>query len=273
MRRRDFIVRGGAAAIAVACSGRAFAQRSRARRVIYFTTLSETDSTARGRIDAVRRGLAQQGWIVGQNVELITRWLSSEVDKATAVAQEIIALSPDVIIPAGTPATRATIAATNTIPVAFTMVSDPVGDGFVSNLARPEANVTGFMNFENQMGGKWLGLLKELRPNLNRVGVIANPDVAPGGGQLYLSSVQSGASRMDVSVVDLPVRTRGEIDAAVAMLADDPNAGLVSPPDSYLSPAATHTDRSGREVSRSCNLLDGYIHHRRRADVLRHRRI
>jgi len=206
------------------------------RRVVYFTTLSETGRTAPGRVDAIRRGLAQQGWIVGQNVELTTRWLSAEVDSASFVAREIVALAPDVIIPAGTPATRATIEATSAIPIVFTMVSDPVGDGFVSNLARPEANVTGFINFEPEMGGKWLGLLKELRPTLDRVGVIANPDVAPGGGQLYLSSVQPGASPIGVSVVDLPVRTHDDINAAVATLAGDPNAGLISPPDSYLSP-------------------------------------
>jgi putative tryptophan/tyrosine transport system substrate-binding protein len=109
----------------------------------------------------------------------------------------------------------------------FVSVTDPVSNGFVADLARPGGNITGFTNFEATMGGKWIELLKKIAPGTTRVGVIFNPDTAPGGGGFFLKSVAASAPALQTEVLSLPVRSDDEIERAIAGLGRAPRGGLI----------------------------------------------
>jgi putative ABC transport system substrate-binding protein len=155
-------------------------------------------------------------------------------------AREIVNLEPDVIIAQSTPAVQALARETKQIPIVFVNVNDPVASGIVSNLSRPDGNITGFTNFEPSMGGKWLQLLSELNPSLKQVGVIFNPETTPGKGMFILPSVQAAAASPGIAVRSFQVRDPDEIGRALAEMAQSPNSGFIALPDTFLS---THRDR------------------------------
>lgn len=168
MRRRDFLgVLGGMAAIWPLA---ARAQTDRARRIGVLMPLSATDPEGQAEVGAFVDQLQKQGWTVGGNLSIDYRWAAGDKERMDAFATELIASQPDVIFTRSTPATASLLKQTRTIPVVFTVVSDPVGEGFVASLARPGANVTGFTNAELSLTGKWLGLLKEVIPGASRIG-------------------------------------------------------------------------------------------------------
>ena len=133
------------------------------------------------------------GWTDGRNLRIDYRWSAGNPERMQTLAKELTALQPDVLFSRSTPVTGALMKQTRTIPIVFAVVSDPVGEGFVVSLARPGGNATGFTNAESSLTGKWLGLLKEIMPRINRVAFIFDPKVAPGGGTYYTKLIKSAA--------------------------------------------------------------------------------
>ena len=140
----------------------------------------EGDPQAQANVTALRQGLKNLGWIEGRNVQIDYRWAGADPDKARAFARELVGLAPDVIVPSTNQVTRIVQQETRTIPVVFAFIGDPVGSGFVASLARPGRNITGFANFENSIGGKWLELLKEISMSFPRPGALIHINTERG---------------------------------------------------------------------------------------------
>ena len=138
-------------------------------------------------------------------------------------AKELVALQPDLILSQNTPTTAALLQQTRTIPIVFALVSDPVGSGFVASFARPGGNVTGFTNFEGSMAGKWLELLKEIAPRVNRVAFLFNPATATYA-EYYLNPFKAAAASFAVEAIAAPVRDTSELESAIAAQARAPNS-------------------------------------------------
>jgi putative ABC transport system substrate-binding protein len=149
-------------------------------------------------------------------------------------AQELVALQPDLILSATTPAVAALLQQTRTIPIVFALVADPVGSGFVASFARPGGNVTGFVIVEGSLGGKWLELLKEIAPRVVRVAMLFNPSTALYA-EFYLNPFKAAAASLGVEAITAPVHDMSELESVVARLAREPNSGLVVIPDSFLN--------------------------------------
>ena len=175
MRRREFITLvGGAASWPLAARAQ---QAERKRQIAVLLGWSETP-IYRSSIDAFAQELAQLGWEDGRNVQIDVRWANGDVGRIPTLAEELIALQPDLIFASTTPVTAALQRKTNTIPIVFVIVADPVGSGFVAGLPRPGGHITGFTNVEASLGGKWLEILKDFAPGVRRVALIFNPDTA-----------------------------------------------------------------------------------------------
>jgi putative tryptophan/tyrosine transport system substrate-binding protein len=157
--------------------------------------LVDTDLENQAWDAAFRKRLDELGWGDGRTVHIDYRWGAGSVERMQLFAKELVQLNPDVIFTATTPATAALQAETHTIPIVFTMVSDPVGSGFVASLANPGGNITGFINIEASLSGKWLELLREIAPQVSRVGFLFNPRTAPYA-RYYLDTFQSADRRL-----------------------------------------------------------------------------
>src|SRR5215472_10561033 len=193
--RREFIaLLGGAAAWPLA----ARAQGERVRRVGALMNLTADDVEASARVTALAQGLQQLGWTVGRNLRIDYRWGAMDADRARRYAPELVALAPDVILAVGAPAVVALQQAARPMPIVFVNIVDPVGAGLVDSLAQPGGNVTGFIAFEYVISAKWLELLKEIAPQLKRVAVLREPDIASGIGQLAV--IQAAAPSFGVEV-------------------------------------------------------------------------
>ena len=149
-------------------------------------------------------------------------------------ARELVVRQPDLIVAVGTPATSAVIRETSTIPIVFTQVSDPVGGGLVTNLARPGGNVTGFTLFEFSIGSKWLQTIKEIAPNVTRVAVLFNPTTAPYA-PLYLRSIEDGTSSFAVDFSTLPLKDAVELEPTIKTFAATPNSALIVLTDTFTT--------------------------------------
>jgi putative tryptophan/tyrosine transport system substrate-binding protein len=223
MRRRQFITLLGGAAAAWPLTARA-QQGERARRIGVLMHLAADDPEGQARHAAFLQGLEQSGWSAGRNVRIDTRWGASEADRRRYAA-ELVALAPDVILASNSQSTLALQAATNTVPIVFANVTDPVAAGFVESLARPGGNATGFTLFEYGISAKWLELLKEVAPGVTRVAVIREATNPAGIGQF--AAIQSVAPSHGVQVSSVVVRDGSEIERAVGTLARSPNSGLI----------------------------------------------
>jgi ABC-type uncharacterized transport system substrate-binding protein len=225
MRRRDFIALIGGAAALAPLVARA-QQADRMRRVGVLIGSDAEDPEFRARIAAFLQGLAQLGWADGRNVRVDTRWATTNPDDIRRHATELAALAPDVILAAtGTLTVAPLLQATRIVPIVFTVVIDPVGAGFVSSLARPGGNATGFTLFEYGMSGKWLELLKEIAPGVKRAAVLRDPAIASGIGQF--AGVQTVAPSLGVELSPVDVRDTSEIERVVAAFARSGNGGLI----------------------------------------------
>jgi putative tryptophan/tyrosine transport system substrate-binding protein len=232
MRRREFITfLGGAAAWPIAARAQ---QAERMRRVGVLMGWPESDPIYPPRVGAFAQALAQLGWTDGQNVRIEVRWTNGDVERAGELAKELVALQPDVILGSTTPSIAALQRETRTIPIVFAVVSDPVGAGFVANLPRPGGNITGFINIEASMGGKWLELLKEVAPRVTRAAIMFNPDTAPGGGSYYLAPFEAAARSLAIEPTQARVHSDTEIEAAITALGRE-QSGLVVMDDSFMS--------------------------------------
>jgi putative ABC transport system substrate-binding protein len=225
MRRREFIAALGGAAVA-AC-GPVRAEQDRVRHIGILMGYAESEPDTQARITAFKEALEQLGWKDGRNVKLAYRFGVGDIDRVHGYAKELVGSNPDLVVCETTPTLKAVAGQTTTIPIVFISVTDPVSDGFVAELARPGGNITGFTNFEATMGGKWIELLKKIAPGSRRVGVIFNPDTAPGGGAFFLKSVAASAPALQVEVLPLPVRSDDEIKHAISGLGREPGGGLI----------------------------------------------
>jgi putative ABC transport system substrate-binding protein len=229
--RRKFLMALGALAAPMV----SFAQPAeKARRIGVLMGYAESDPEARLRLAAFKEGLAALGWADGRNLKIDLRWSAGDATRASAFAKELVALKPEVILSNTTPVTAAIQREAGTIPVVFTVVSDPVGSGFVKTLARPGANITGFINLESSLVEKWLQLLKEIAPRVTRVGVMFNPDTA-SYAEYYLRPLNAVAPKLGVKAFAVTVRSEADMQKAIAELGREPNGGLVALTDSFLT--------------------------------------
>jgi ABC-type uncharacterized transport system substrate-binding protein len=228
MRRRDFVCLLGGATSAWPILARA--QSNRLRRVGIFIGGAENDPVIQPRLTALKQSLNNLGWIEGQNIELIYRW-STDPDVTRKEAAELVALKPDLIFAHSPVVTLALSKATQSIPIVFVQITDPVGSGLVASLARPGGNVTGFATFEFEMATKWLDMLKEVAPGIVRVGVMQYAKSPTWIGQIR--TFESLGHNFGVQVVPAGVETSTEIESAFAAIGQTANGGIVILPDTF----------------------------------------
>jgi putative tryptophan/tyrosine transport system substrate-binding protein len=228
MRRRDVIALlvGGALAWPLVAHTQ---PGDRMRRVGLLVGLAD-DREGQIRVAAFKQRLRELGWIEGKNIAFDIRWAAGDGHRVRAYADELIAMGPDVILGASTPVALA-LRKTRTIPIVFAVVTDPIDAGLLANPNRPEGNITGFTNFEQSIGGKWLEILKELAPSITRLAIVFDPANRPDLSPYYRPSLQAAARKFGVTLIDTPVHTRDEIERALAHLAQ-PGTGVVVLPDS-----------------------------------------
>jgi putative ABC transport system substrate-binding protein len=222
--RRAFIALFGGAAAAWPLAVRA--QGDRMRSIGVLTNLAADDAIARARIRAFQEQLHQLGWTEGRNLRIEYRWTAGGDEELRRYAAELVALAPEVIMATGSPPVVALRRATRTVPIVFTLVADPVGAGFVENLARPGGNATGFTPFEYTISAKWLELLREIAPHVTRTAVLREATNPGGIGQFV--AIQSAASTLGVELRPIDGGSSGdEIERAVAAFAREPNGSLI----------------------------------------------
>jgi ABC-type uncharacterized transport system substrate-binding protein len=222
--RRKFLATLGGAAVAWPLAARA-QQGKRMRRVGALMPYAANDPQVQIRIAAFLQGLQQLGWTVGNNVQIDYRWSGGKEDDTRKYAAELVALAPEVIFAAGSAAVGPLRRATRTVPIVFVLVPDPVGSGFVENLARPGGNATGFTPWEYSIGAKYLELLKEIAPAVKRVAVIRDPAISAGLG--LWAAIQSISPSFAVNLRPVDVSDAGEIERALAAFAGSPNGGFI----------------------------------------------
>ena len=191
MQRRKFIaaiVNTIAAAPAFGLRLASAQQAEKVSRVGVLMGLSESNPEHRNLLAASLEELARLGWVDGRTARIEQRWTDGDLKRASAFARELVAAQPDVILASPTPVTAALHRETTTVPIVFATVSDPIGAGFVAGLPHPGGNITGFTHVDPALGGKWLGLLKEIAPGIKRAGIMFNPDTAPAAGNFFLGS-------------------------------------------------------------------------------------
>jgi putative tryptophan/tyrosine transport system substrate-binding protein len=236
MRRRDFITLiGGAAAWPLAA--RAQQAGERVRRIGVLMNFAD-DPAAQARLAAFRESLQKLGWRLDANLQIDYRWDVSSPERAQTAAAEILSLAPDVILANGTNALRAIQQATRTVPVVFTTVIEPIGQGFVANLAHPGGNITGFSYLEASVGGKWLNVLKDIAPQVTRVACMFNPQRGPYSVAISYFA-QEAAQRLAVQYAAAPIFEPREIEPVVTNLVRDGAGGLIVSPDAFT---VTHRD-------------------------------
>ena len=237
MKRREFVtfLLGGAAAWPLAARA-----QEPLRRVGLLLTVQESDPTTQDRLASFERRLGELGWTEGRNVRFERRWAAGDPQRLRANVADMVRLAPDVILAQNTPMVAALHKQTDSIPIVFVQVSDPVGDGFVAALARPGGNVTGFTNTMSSLGGKWVELLHEIAPNVRSIGYLFNPAAAPGRGAYYMAPLMSAAAALGVKAVPLELHNDGEIDAVIADFAMKGGEGLIANSDSFIT---VHRDR------------------------------
>jgi putative tryptophan/tyrosine transport system substrate-binding protein len=231
MRRREFITLVGGSAVTWPLAARA-QQPDRIRRVGLMMNLAESDPDARIRVTAFTKGLEELGWVEGRNLRIDYLWAVDEANRSRTLAAELVAVKPDVILASATDVLSAVRQETQSVPIVFVLVSDPVGQGFVKSLARPGGNITGFTNYEFSVVGKWLELIKEIVPRITQVALMFNPSTAPYGEQ-YLRVLDVAASSVAVKAVAIRVRSEVDIENAIGAFSREQSSGLIVIPDTF----------------------------------------
>jgi putative tryptophan/tyrosine transport system substrate-binding protein len=232
MKRREFIGLLAGAATAWPLGARS-QQNDHVRRIGFLMPSAETDTNAQSRVAAFREGLQQLGWTEGRNIRIDYRW-ADDSGRIGPYAEELVRLSPDVILATGNPVVAAVLQQTRTVPIVFVQVADPVGSGFIQSLARPGGNITGLTNFELSMAGKWLELLKEIAPTLTRVAVILHPETA--AHVAFLRVIQDMAPSVGVALTVAGVHDAVEIEGALTTFAAEANGGVIVLPSRHWKP-------------------------------------
>jgi ABC-type uncharacterized transport system substrate-binding protein len=230
VKRRTFItLLGGAAAWPLAARAQ---QSDRVRRIAVLMNNAEHDPEGQTRAAAFRQGLQGLGWTEGKNLRIDWYWTAGDVGRVRGDVAELKRDAPDLVVANGRVTLSEAVKVIRSIPILFVLVNDPVGQGFISSLARPGGNVTGFTFVEYAMFGKSLELLKKVAPAITRVGFIFNPDMSAYYEQ-FLPTFEADARQYSIRLTVVRVGTKAEIDAAVAKLAAGPGGGLMVPPDAY----------------------------------------
>ncbi len=232
MRRREFITLLSGAAVAWPLGARA-QLGDRMRRIgVLMDVYAPADPEGQARLAAFQENFQKLGWTAGRNIRVETRWTGGDPNRVDTLAAELVGMTPDVILCMGVSAVATMQQATRTVPIVFVQVSDPVGSGFVADLARPGGNITGFTNFDPEMSGKWLGLLKEASPNMTRVAVPFHRDTA--NSVAFLRAAEAVAPSLGVQVTAASVHDGVEIERVIATFASEPGGGLIVTPHPIL---------------------------------------
>jgi putative ABC transport system substrate-binding protein len=204
------------------------------RRVGVLLGFVESDPEAQPRIAAFQRELQNWGWTVGRNLQIEYRWAGSDAERFRVLAAELVAAKPDVLVAHATPSVEALARETRTIPTIFVAVTDPIGLGLAASLREPGGNITGFTMFDPLVGAKWVEFLKELSPRLARVGLLFNPQTAPGP-TTFLRSIEAHARSLAIEPILAPVSKATEIEDAIATLSHSPDSALIVFPDLFMT--------------------------------------
>jgi ABC-type uncharacterized transport system substrate-binding protein len=229
-KRREVITLLGDAAVAWPLTARA--QQPQMRRIGVLMGIAESDPEGQARLEALQQGLRELGWMDGRNLRFDIRRTAGDPEQMRPFAKELVELKPDLIVAVTTPAVAALLQETRTIPIVFVQVIDPLGRGFISSLARPGGNVTGFVTFEFSMGGKWLETLKQVAPRIVRVALVFHPQTAPFSGS-FVRVIEAAAPFFAVETNVMPVHNGAELESAVAAFAAKPGGGLIILPDLF----------------------------------------
>jgi putative ABC transport system substrate-binding protein len=224
MQRRAFITLLGGVAVAWPLAAHA-QQAERGRRIGVLFSLTEDDPESVARRAAFEQALKELGWTSGGNVRIDYRWAGSDLGLIPKFVAELVASAPDVILTSGSQVVGPVVRATRDIPIVFLQVIDPVGSGLVESMAQPGGNVTGFMQFEYSLAGKWLELLKELAPNLSRVAVLRDATSGSGIGQFAVIQAMAPPHRVELRPIN--AGDPAEMERGIAAIARTANAGLV----------------------------------------------
>jgi putative ABC transport system substrate-binding protein len=229
MRRRDFLSLIGGAAATWPLAVRA-QQPARLRQVAILRAEVAGDPEGLRNSGALIQGLQALGWTQGRNVRIEQRWAGGSVDAMKALAKELVALEPDVIVVVSTPVSAAVMQETHTIPIIFVQNFDPVGSGLVKSLVAPDGNITGFTSYEPGISSKWLELLKGVAPQVARVAIMYNPQTAPYAG-VFLRSVEAASPIFAIQPIAMPIQDSGTIEKSIEAFAREINPGLMVLPD------------------------------------------
>jgi putative tryptophan/tyrosine transport system substrate-binding protein len=232
MRRREFITLLGSAAVSWPLPLRA-QQSSQIPRIGLIIGTEENDPASQVRITAFREGLAALGWTEGRNIRIDYRFGGADADRIRNLVAELVRSNPDLIVGHTTPVTAALKQATNIIPVVFVTVNDPVGQGFITSLARPGGNITGFTFVDFALLGKWLTMLKEIAPSVRKAILLFNPETAPFY-PVFMREFGEVPSWLAAELVAAPVRDQAEIETVVSRLAREPGGGLIAAADAFI---------------------------------------
>ena len=233
MNRRDFFALLGGAAALWPLAARA-QQSEQSRRVGVLSSLAETDLQARVWDAAFRKRLDELGWVDGRNIQIDYRWGAGSVDRVRMFAKELVQPNPDALVAITTPAAEALQAQTRAIPIVFAAVSDPIGSGLVASLARPGSNITGFVDIEASLSGKWLELMRAIAPSVTRVAFLFNPQTAPFA-RYYLETFRTAAAALAIKPIEAPVHNTAEAEAVVTKLGREGGAGVIVMPEAAMT--------------------------------------
>jgi len=241
VRRREFISLLGGATVAWPLAARAQAPE-RMRRIVFLHSLAEADPEVQARIAAFRQGLETLGWMENRNIQVEHRFAAGDFAQMQAYTAELVNSAPDLIVASSTPVLAALKQATRTIPIVFSVVNDPLGQGFIASLGRPGGNITGFTFVEFALIGKWLEMLKEIAPGVRRMMLMFNPQTAPYY-PVFLHEFGQAPAALAVELAAKPVHNEAEVETGVIALAHELGGGLIVAPDPFIN---THRGLSWR---------------------------
>jgi putative ABC transport system substrate-binding protein len=211
----------------------AHAQQTARTRTIGVLMGLANDAETQARTKALEQGLEKEGWLVGDNLRIEYRYAEDDPARMQAFAKELVELKPECIVGHSTPVGKALMQSSRTIPVVFVAVSDPIGSGLVASIARPGGNITGFTLPQATITGKHISILRDMVPQLVRVGIMYNPDA--GGGKFFLRPFTDSKTELKVAPIIAQVHSPDEIESTFARLGREPGSGLVVMPDSFTA--------------------------------------
>ena len=233
MRRREAVslLAGALGAWPLATSAE---MAERIRVVGVLIGLPESDSQSRIRVATFEQGMRDQGWIIGRNLRVYYRF-AADADRLQDYGRELLGLQAEVIVASSSYVVFSLLRESRTVPIVFVTATDPIGDGFVTSLARPGRNATGFTNNFSSIGGKWVELLKEIAPDVERMAILFNPGTARGSLSYFFPTFDVAARSAGVLLRALPVHNVAGMESALADFASEPGGALIVVPDNFTS--------------------------------------